>query len=442
MYLCGVKRYMMCPVDRTHAPEIHDFTQFKPEEPETCVLGNGITLKQFFNPQLDLLHFSIKIKAGTLFENKKNVAVFCYLLLKESSKLHSSNEVDEFLDYYGVNYTASIALEYVTINLIIPKQNCPTVLPYVFDFLIHPTFKVQNIEILRKRKLMDLAYNREKVSYCASQLMLHHFFGDSCTVGKQLDEHDLESITAEDLHQYHQKSFCAENIRLFAAGNLNEETCQLLAQLFETIPHGQPSIAPTLPSHRMEATAPIVDQHEGCMQSALYLYQPSIGYNHPRRMDFSVLATILGGYFGSRLMGNLRETNGYTYGVSCDSLYFADTSLFYIESEVNVNTTIQAIDECYNEIEKLSQEPVQPEELQLVKHYMAGQLIRKVDNTVSYMTQYSRWDDYGCEKGEFERQMHNIMAFDSEKNVKLAQAWLQRKNFTTIVAGALEPVHR
>ncbi|MBO2525780.1 MAG: hypothetical protein CW341_08805 [Bacteroidetes bacterium] len=425
----------MCQVDRSKAPEIKDFTLFKPQKPKAIVLNNGIPIKIFKNPQLDLLHFTTKIKAGSLYESKKNASVFCYLLLKESSKQHSSSEIDEFLDYYGVNYTASLSIEYASINLVIPKQNFAKVIPYIFDFLVHPVFKEQNIEIMRKRKLMDLAYNRGKVSYCASQLMLHHIFGNSCKTGKILDENDINSITAEDLYEHHRKTFCAENIRIFAAGNIDEEKCGLLSNLFETIPHGTalPIVSSNLTA--IPSSEPILDIHQECLQSSFYICRKSLGYKESNRMDFNILSTILGGYFGSRLMSNLRETNGYTYGISCDSLYFEDSSVFYIESEVNVDVTRQAIDECFKEMERLCHEPVTTEELRLVQNYMAGQLLRKVDNSVSYMSQYSRWDDAGSDESEFERQMQSIKSFDKEKAMHLAQQFLRKNDFTTIISG-------
>lgn len=425
----------MQAVDRTKAPQIHDFTGFKPEKPVVSLLGNGIALKQFVNPQLDLLHFIIKIKAGRYYESKKNAALFCYLLLKESSSQYSSSEVDEFLDYYGVSYTANVTIEYATIKLIIPRNNCSKVLPFIFDFLAHPSFKEKNLEILRQRKLMDLAYNQEKVSYCASQLMLHHIFGDQNPAGQIQTEALLKDITLEDIQQYYHLSFCAENIRLFAAGNLDNNIFQTLTRLFETIPHGHASLLSTEQHIVIPKSEPIVDYHEGCVQSSFFLCQQGIAYNDTRRMDFDILSTILGGYFGSRLMSNLRETHGYTYGISCDSLYFDKSSVFYIESEVNVDVTRQAIEECKKEIDRLSNEPVPEEELALVKSYMTGQLLRKVDNSVSYMTQYSQWDDFGCDEQEFELQMRNIQDFTGEKSTQLATELLQTKNITTIISG-------
>lgn len=427
----------MQAVNRTQSPKIHDFTGFRLQKPLVSRLSNGIPLKQFVNPQLDLLHFIIKIKAGRYYEHKKNAALFCYLLLKESSSKHSSSEVDEFLDYYGVSYTANITIEYVTINIIIPRSNCLKVLPYIFDFLAHPSFKEKNLEIMRKRKLMDLAYNREKVSYCASQLMLHHIFGEQNPAGQIQTEELLKDITLEDIQSYHQQSFCAENIRLFAAGNIDQDIHKALVQLFETVPCGTASSI-SVTHIAFPKADPIVDYHEKCIQSSFFLCQQSISYHDPQRRDFNILSTILGGYFGSRLMSNLRETHGYTYGVSCDSLYFCDSSVFYIESEVNVDVTRQAIEESLKEIDRLSHEPVPMEELESVKSYMAGQLLRKVDNTVSYMTQYSKWDDFDHDESEFEIQMQSIQAFTTEKSMCLAQKLLQKNNFTSIISGNIQ----
>ncbi len=423
--------------DRTTAPEIKDYTDFELVPPQSFCLQNGITVKHFDNKELDLIHFQLKVKAGSCYEPKKNVAAFCYLLLKESAPQHEIFEVEEFLDYYGVNYSVSISIEYVTISFIIPKNNCLIVLPYIFDFLLHPCFKETNLQLLKERKIKDLAVNKEKVGYCASQLMLRQIFGDSCMVGKILEESDLRSITTNDLQQYFQQSFCAENIRAFTAGNLSAEISECFRQLCGDIPHGHANsfqAASYTPHHQQE---PIIDLHPDCMQSSFYLCRKSIAYNDECRRDFGILSAILGGYFGSRLMSNLRETHGYTYGISCGSIYYEDSSLFYIESEVNVDTTAKAIEECYKEMDILTKEPVTEEELLLIKNYLSGQLLRKVDNTVSWMTQYANWDDFGLGETEFKRQLQTIRDFNAEKGMNLARQMLQAEDFFTIVSGQM-----
>lgn len=426
---------MMQGLDRRIAPVIQDFNSFNLNSPERTHTANGIPVNYFHNKQLDLIHLVFRIKAGTFYEPKKNVAVFCYSLLKESDASHDSSEVDEFLDFYGVSYTVSISIGYINISLIIPKKNISNVLPFVSNFLIHPQFKEKPLEIMRQRKLMDLAYNKERVGYCASQQMLHCLFGNGSSIGHILTEEDLHSITTEDLQQYHDNSFCAENTRLFVAGNIDSTLRQGIEQLLNGISKGKAFISADTFTAPLPDSHLIVDKHENCLQSSLMICRRSLSYTHPQRRNFEILSTILGGYFGSRLMSNLRETNGYTYGAGCGSLYLNNASVFYLESEVNVNVTGQAIHECMAELDRLCNEPIGDDELSQVKSYLKGQQLRKIDNTVSYMTQFTKWDDFGLNQEEFGQFFDTIDHFSPEDAMKLAQEWFSEDDFFTIVSG-------
>lgn len=424
-------------LDRTKAPVIQDFRDFNLPIPSCTHANNGIPINYFYNNQLELIHFILRIKAGSFYESKKSVANFCYSLLKESDAKLDSSEVDEYLDYYGVSYNVTITTGYINISLIIPKKNCLTVLPFVSSFLIHPEFKEKPLEILRQRKLMDLAYNKERVGYCASQQMLHCLFGNGNMIGHILCEEDLQHITTEDLQAYHKRSFCAENIRMFVAGNIDTSLQEGIEQMLNQIPNGQAfpnsdTFTAPLPDNRL-----IIDKHNKCLQSSLLICRRCIPYTHPERRNFAILSTILGGYFGSRLMTNLREIHGYTYGAGCGSLYLNNASIFYLESEVNVNVTRQAIDECMVELDRLCNEPIEAEELKQVKSYLKGQQLRKVDNTVSYMNQYIKWDDFGLNQEEFKHFFKNIDSFSEETTIHLAKEWFNKGDFYTIISGDL-----
>lgn len=423
----------MSILDRRQAPQTHDFSHFSLCTPSIVTLNNGVELIQFLNSQLNLIHFIFKLKAGSFFEEKKQVAAFCYLLLKESSASHNSSEVDEFLDFYGANYNVSVGIENVNINLVVPKSNCSQVLPFVFEFLAHPVFRQENLERFSKRKIMDLATNREKLGYCASQLMLSQMLGDSCTLGQILTESHLKDIDIQDIEQYHKTTFVAENITIYAAGNLDDEIISTLNGLFEEVPNGRRSCnRKPFPLPKKQT---LVDTHDDCLQSSFLICKPSLAYADEERRDFQILSTLLGGYFGSRLMSNLREKNGYTYNVGCGSMYLRDFSIFYIESEVNVDVTRQAIDECYKEMKRLQDECAPAGELQLLKNYLLGQQLRRVDNTVSYMKQYSNWDNFGLKESEFELNMRAIDAFSAEKALKLARKYFVIDDFATIISG-------
>lgn len=425
----------MTTLNRRQAPPMHDFSHFSLCKPLLLTLKNGIKIHQFTNNQLDLIHFTFVIKAGSFFEQKKSVAAFCYLLLKESDASKDSSEVDEFLDFYGANYSASVSIENVTVNLVVPKQNCQKVLSFVFDFMAHPVFRQENLDRFRKRKIMDLATNREKLGYCASQLMLNQMLGESSMVGKILTEDDLQNIDLKDVESYHKATFVAENISIYAAGNMDAEIMTTLSELFERVPNGEKCInTHSLPVSKKRT---LLETHDDCLQSSFLICKPLLSYTDTERRDFQILSTLLGGYFGSRLMSNLREKNGFTYNVGCGSLYVRNFSIFYIESEVNVDVTQQAIDECFNEVKRLQDELASEDELQLLKNYLSGQQLRGVDNTVSYMKRYFYWAGFGLDEREFELNMNAIRDFSPEKARDLALKYLNCDDFVTIVAGKM-----
>jgi predicted Zn-dependent peptidase len=180
---------------------------------------------------------------------------------------------------------------------------------------------------------------------------------------------------------------------------------------------------------------PIIEYRENALQSSFILCKKNIGYTHESRRNFEILSVLFGGYFGSRLMQNLREENGYTYGVFCSSLYYENESIFYIEADVVVDKTKAAIDECFNEMLLLQNELVSDEELSLVKSYMLGELLREVDGSVSYQKKYAYWNDFYLDENEMQTMIDAIHAITPETIQTLAKQYLIPEEFTTVVVG-------
>ena len=181
----------------------------------------------------------------------------------------------------------------------------------------------------------------------------------------------------------------------------------------------------------------IFEKMPNSVQSSITLCPPMFGYTDDERKDFSILSTITGGYFGSRLMQNLREKNGYTYGISSGSVYFGNQSLFIINSDVNIKDTQAAINACFEELERLQQEPVGEEELESVKNYIVGDLLRDVENSVSYLKKYAFWNFHGLDEKEFQENMRHVHQVDAEKILFLSQKYFQHNKLTQVIVGGI-----
>ena len=424
-------------LNRTIAPDIHPISSLSLTPPRLRTLTNNVPMFLFDNPQLDLIHFIIQVRAGILYETEKHTAQFSYGLLKESSSCHSSTETADLLAFYGVHLTTSVTLDKISIQLSIPKSHIADILPLIADFIIHPTFREANLDKYKNLKIKDLEYNAQKTEVQATRQMLHAMFGNEVTAGRFSTKENLQAVTLQQMYDFHHKTMCAERVNLFVTGNLDADLESFIANQFDQIPHGKAApelpyfTLPTLPDARIQILMP------NSVQTSITLCQPMFGYENSERRGFSILSTILGGYFGSRLMQSLREQHGYTYGVSSGSVYFGRQSLFIIDSNVNANDWSSALDACRTELELLQRELVPTEELENVRNYIVGDLIRDVENSVSYMKKYAFWNYYGFNEGEMQTCMDCALNISDSELLLLAKKHLNYNKFTQVIVGKI-----
>lgn len=420
--------------DRTQQPPVHDFEGFSPLPPRRLQLANGIVLCFFEDGCLDLIHLNIRINAGILHEPQKRVASFTYELLRESHPTMTASELDGFFDFYGATLTPVCGFDFVNINVQVPKKNLGKVVPVVAELLASPCFREENLERYRCKVILDFEYYVQKTDYRASQLMFNAYFGKDFPYGKILERSDLESVTINRMADYHQLTCRSGNIRLFVAGNLDDDELSLISATFGSLPAGEKS--PELPdAGRHFEPCRIAEKRENAQQTSLVLCRPSLHYLDPDSHRYSFLTTLFCNYFGSRLMQNLRETNGCTYGVAGATRYYSSGALFSIESEVNNDKVDLALKECFHEMDRLCNEPVGDEELDLVRNYLIGSELRLIDGKVSYMQAYTKWDDFGCDHkrlGEFMQAVRDVSADDVQN---LARRLLLPDAFTVITVG-------
>ena len=149
-------------LDRKTPPVVCDFESISLVPPKPSWLRNGIVIKEFDNPNLDLIHFSVVIRAGALYEPLRRISSTCYALLRESHKTMTSNEIDAFFDYYGADVNISTGMNFVTLKALMPKRNCLKILPFLADLLIEPDFKEDNLSRLLEKKIKDWEYQSKK----------------------------------------------------------------------------------------------------------------------------------------------------------------------------------------------------------------------------------------------------------------------------------------
>jgi len=427
-------------VSRKIPPAVHKIDSCVMQSPKKCSISDEIPLYLFQNPNLDLIHILIKIKAGALYETSKFVAHGTYQLLKESNSKLSAIEMDEFLAFHGASWKTYIYTQYISIQWIIPKKYIEKVLPVLWKTIAQPLYKDEDLQRFKESKIKDLEYNTGKFGYRATQLMFAEMFSSTTCIGTILTKEHIEALTVEQLQNFHKQTFTETNIRIFATGNISEVRVSHFSFLTS---HLVPRTCyDPLTSHSLPLTCYLVPRtcyefREGALQSSVILCKKNIGYTHADRRNFEVLSVLFGGYFGSRLMQTLREENGYTYGIFCNSLFYENESIFYIEADVVVEKTKVAINECFNEMVLLQTELIDEEEMLLVKSYMLGELLRNVDGSVSCQKKYAYWNAFQLDETEMQQMIEAINAITPQTIQMLAKQYLVPETFTTIVVGKM-----
>lgn len=426
----------MNTVNRATPPEIHPLEPFVLPKPNCATLANGIPVFYFENPNLDLIHILLQVRTGALYQPKKHVCNFAYTLLKESSPTFSPEDLSEKMDYYGTNVTVNVGMNKVQILISVPKNNLRQILPAIAEFLVSPTYREKSLDILQDKEVKNLAYNEQKTDYCAWRIMWREMLGQTFpAVSEFATTSSIRSVTTKDLQDFHRHSFNAENLTLFVTGNTDNAIRRQIEDIWKDVPHGTPaSELPLIPVQNRHGKI-FHQPMENCLQSSIVLFSLSMDYNDPERTAFSVLNTLTGGYFSSRLMQNLREKQGLTYGISSSSTFFGHQSVFAISSEVNAESTNRAVESCFEELQRLQNEPVSNEELDMVKNYMTGLQLRTVDTTVNAMQKFAYWHRFGLDETEMFRYLSEIKDVTPAELLSLAKKYFPYNKFTRIIVG-------
>lgn len=421
-------------INRKEAPKSTPITQISLPAPQTISLHGDSSLYIFRDKYLDLLHITIEVAGGRIYESRKYVAQALFSFLKESSSQYPKEKMDQLLDYYGSSWNTSINIQNATIELIIPKRNFNKIYPIIIETIVNPTFNSENFEDFKKSKIKNLEYNIRKNSYIASQLMLKNIYQLGTPLGTPLEREHIENLSIDNLKEYHQQIFQANRINIFAAGNIEDDETHTIIQTFQQLSKSSTPIIPTTSLQTQEGQF-IYEPRENSLQSTILLYKKLFDYNHTDRREFNILNTLLGGYFGSRLMQKVREECGYTYSIYSENSYICDHSIFFIESDVIEGKADESIEACFEEIKRLQTEEICDEELSTLKTYLSGAYLRSVDGITSYMKTYIRWHKFGLNEEEMGQLFATIKKISPQTILSLANRYLQRETISTIIVG-------
>lgn len=418
-------------------PVIHPIGDYLFPKTEELHLSNGIPVNALPFPSSELVRVDILFPAGIVYQPHPFVSGSTHGMMREGTLHHTSKEISELLDFHGCAFTSYSTKRYAGVSIQVMTKYFPQMLELTREMVTEPLFPKEELSIFLSKKKQSFEISESRVANMASRGLIRCLYGEKGTYGTHPSASDYDRITTEELKAFHQKHYPLGHCRMMVYGDVNPQVLATLDQVFGQLPIDRKSPRPTYNYVEYPATEKKLKvTKKGSVQSAVFLGRPMIGYKHPDYFPFTVLNTVLGGYFGSRLMTNIREEKGYTYGINSAVQVYPDSSVLKITTQTDNAHVEPLIKEIHYELNRLCQERIPDEELDIVKNYMLGEMQRSSDGSFSVADAYMALLLEEFEPQQFfAEKARAIREVTQDELQHLAQKYLNPADFYEVVAG-------
>lgn len=402
---------------------------------EVFQLDNGIKVHLMEAGSQEVAKIDVLFPAGSVQAGKPLIASATNTVMAEGTTTLTSVEISEKIDFYGAYIGQQTNYHHSVLTLISLSHYLPETLAILEDIIKNPVFPQHEIDTFLSKRKQEFLVEGEKVKTIAMRSFTQQLFSKEHPYGNYLGEEHFEQLTRNDLVDFHKRVYTPEQAHILIAGQPGDDIKALLNKHL-----GQKWGDSNIPSDKLsnfDAIKPqtIVVPKAGAVQSAIKIGRRLFNKVHPDYFDVQILNTVLGGYFGSRLMTNIREEKGLTYGISSYLMPYKHSGFMVISTEVKADNRELAVTEIFNEMERLRNEPISPEELNLVKSQMTGDMIRNFDGPFATADNYRGLIDLDLSSTHFQKRFNAILNMTPERLMDLANHYFQPADFTTVIAG-------
>lgn len=421
--------------DRKIPPTIQPPDKIRFPQPEVIVLGNGIKAYMFDAGQQDVVSIELIFCAGSRYQEHDFSALAANMMLHEGTKNYTASLVAEKLDFYGAHFENTTERDNAFVALFSLNKHLPKTLPLLAEIVKYPVFPDHELKVLAGKQKQLLQVNRQKVNYLARTCFNPIIFGKDHPYGTNPEPEELDKLSSEMLAGFHQSHYHSGKCSIVVAGKIHPETKTLLEEYF-----GNSDWNGTLPQTKDfrfdgSGTKNHFIAKEGSIQSAIRMGRRMFDRKHPDFAGMKVLNTILGGYFGSRLMTNLREDKGFTYGIGSAIVPLRDSGYFVISGEVGAGVTDKSLGEIKNELYRLCDGLVPENELSLIRNYLAGEMLRAIDGPFARADLYRELIEDGLDYLYLKNLLQTVQQITAPELRNLATRYLDPDSLFTLVVG-------
>ena len=359
---------------------------FSIPEPEIkkLVLANKAEFYPLSRGQVPALKLELTFPAGRPFEDKIGLASATLQGIKGGTLKRSATRLAEGFDYWGSSLNFDFYIDTCGIKLFVLEKYLPRVLPLLVEMLGSPSFPESELRLYKRQQVEKLRSDMTRADVVAYRKFTEILFGTGHPYGYNSTVESIEQIRRADLVSHYRSHYDMKQCKIFLSGQFSPQTRDLVAGVLGSIELNQGHGKAHIPSRKLPRPSQARISLEHAVQTSIRMGRVLFRRNHPDYVNMFVLNTLLGGYYGSRLMQNLREKKGLTYHIYSSLDTFLYGGYFLISTEVDKERSELALQAIRQEIEKLQTRLVGSRELRMVKNYLRGSFLHYFENAFAY----------------------------------------------------------
>ena len=404
--------------------------------PRTVTMPNGVPLYLLAGADKGVVRLDLLFKGGYAVQNKPLLAMFTNRMLREGAGNLAAAEISQKLDYYGawIDMYSSQNCNHITLYTM--SKHLVPLLQLLEDMVKRPLFPQENLDTVKSNNKAYFNINSRKVDIVSQRHFENSLWGEGHPLGHVVEAADYDAITRDDVLEYYKNYYGSRNCSMFISGSVNDAMLAALRKRFGEEVWGCEKEATAVgvmpPCSRPGRTH---CQLDGTMQSGVKMGFWAMDASHPDFNKFRFLCVLLGGYFGSRLMSNIREENGYTYHIAAELDAYGSRNAFMISSEAANEYTEPLIKEVYRELDRLVKQPVDVAEIELVRNYIMGELCREYEGQSAKSEVFINVWLSGVDFAAVNRYLDDIKNVTPAELHRLAREYFKKENMIEIIVG-------
>jgi zinc protease len=424
-------------LNRTAAPASKPLEHFELAQAKTRLLDNGIPFHSIISGPQPVIRLEIIFNAGNWYEEKQGVAFLASKMLPGGSTKYSSKEIEERIALYGAFMELNPGPDRSSFTIYTLSRHLPFLLPLILNIISEPAFPDKELDNLKNITIQNLKVNQNKTSHLANVRFKELLFGGQHPYGSSLKEEIILNVSKTELTDFHKSHYNYNNCDIILAGNGSEDFFRLINDAFGK---SKWNAAENKAQVKKRSVIAGIKKDkvikEGTLQSSIRMGSRMFTISNPDYFKSFILIEILGGYFGSRLMKNIREDKGYTYGINASLICLKHEGYLTIGTDVKKEFTENTLKEIYKEIEILKSVSVDDEELEVVKNYLLGTFLSSLNTPFSIADKFKTIYFNGLDYSFYDNYIKSIKSISSADLKTTANKYLRNEDMIEVVSGS------